>query len=362
MFAVALLVAHKLRAGWRGWTGLALSSSPSRAAPCSPPRRARAAPTPPTRGSSRSPAPRTCWSRPPGPASTASTPRSARCLASAASAVLVGINAVPLTAKGLQDQNATTVASLDGRLRADGRHPEVAGRPPAQAERPAGGRRQPDRGPAAEPARRLRAEDGGRRQLAAPAPGQADRARRGHLRDPRLGPPRHLHRQGHDGAGQHRPVPPARARLRGLRRRVRDAQAGHVAGHVHRGRGKPGQAVPEHRRPGVHRRRDDAGGDRRAADPPAGDRPCAVRARPRAHRAAHRRPGRGQDAADRRPGQRHAGGARHDPPPAVRREHGRDGRRHGRRRPRRGRGRDRRLPADPDRPRPARRTATPASA
>ena len=24
MFAVAVLVAHKLRAGWRGWTGLAL--------------------------------------------------------------------------------------------------------------------------------------------------------------------------------------------------------------------------------------------------------------------------------------------------------------------------------------------------
>ena len=36
-----------------------------------------------------------------------------------------------------------------------------------------------------------------------------------------------------------------------------------------------------------------AGGDHRAADPPAGDRPGAVRARPGAHRAAHRRPGRG---------------------------------------------------------------------
>ena len=65
-----------------------------------------------------------------------------------------------------------------------------------------------------------------------------------------------------------------------------------------------------------------------------------------------------QDAAGRRPGQRHAGGARHDPPPAVRREHGGDGCRHGRRRPRRGRDRHRRLPADPDRPRPAGRAAS----
>ena len=88
--------------------------------------------------------------------------------------------------------------------------------------------------------------------------------------------------------------------LLGLRRRVRDAQAGRVAGHVQRGRGKPGQAIPEHRPPGAHRRRDDAGGDHRAADPPAGDRPGAVRARPCPDRTAHRRPGRGQDAAGRR--------------------------------------------------------------
>ncbi len=56
-----------------------------------------------------------CWSRPPGPASQAIDAAVGTLPGVKASAALVGINAGPVTAEGLQDQDATTVASLDGR-------------------------------------------------------------------------------------------------------------------------------------------------------------------------------------------------------------------------------------------------------
>ena len=113
MLAVALLVAHKLRAGWRGWAGLALiialAGGAVLAAAAGAIRTDSAYPR-----FLASPTPRTCSSRPPGPATSATTPRSARWPAAAA-APIMGINAVPVAATGAPDNDAILVAPLDGR-------------------------------------------------------------------------------------------------------------------------------------------------------------------------------------------------------------------------------------------------------
>ncbi len=159
-------------------------------------------------------------------------------------------------------------------------------------------------------------------------------------------------------AGQHRAVPRARPRLRGVRRRVRDAEARaprsprYTAAAEHLAK-----RLPEHRRPGVRRRRDDAGGDRRArrsarrrwpwrcSRSPWRSPRCSSSARSRAGRCWPRPETTARSAA--------LGMTRRQLFAASLAE---TSRRHGRRRPRRGRDRGRRLPADPDRPGPACRT------
>ena len=114
MFAVALLVAHKLRAGWRGWTGLALIIALAGGAVLTAAAGASRTDTAYPRFLAQSRASDVLVA--PAGSGVAGFDAAVGTLAGVkASAALVGINAGPVTAEGLQDQNATTVASLDGR-------------------------------------------------------------------------------------------------------------------------------------------------------------------------------------------------------------------------------------------------------
>ena len=114
MFAVALLVAHKLRAGWRGWTGLALIIALAGGAVLTAAAGASRTDTAYPRFLAQSRASDVLVA--PAGSGVAGFDAAVGTLPGVkASAALVGINAGPVTAEGLQDQNATTVASLDGR-------------------------------------------------------------------------------------------------------------------------------------------------------------------------------------------------------------------------------------------------------
>jgi ABC-type antimicrobial peptide transport system permease subunit len=117
MFAVALLVAHKLRAGWRGWTALAvivaIAGGAVLAAAAGASRTNSAYPRflAQSRASDLLVAPL-------GGSGVNGYDQAVGALPGvAASATMVGMNAGPVTAKGaLLDQDATTFASLDGRI------------------------------------------------------------------------------------------------------------------------------------------------------------------------------------------------------------------------------------------------------
>ena len=114
MFAVAVLVAHKLRAGWRGWAGLALIIALTGGAVLTAAAGASRTDTAYPRFIAQSRASDVLVS-PAGYGVAGFDAAVGRLPGVKASAALVGINAGPLTAKGLQDQDATTFASLDGR-------------------------------------------------------------------------------------------------------------------------------------------------------------------------------------------------------------------------------------------------------
>ena len=79
MFAVALLVAHKLRAGWRGWAGLALIIALAGGAVLAAAAGASRTDSAYPRFLAQSHASDVLVSPAGGPASPATTPRSARC-------------------------------------------------------------------------------------------------------------------------------------------------------------------------------------------------------------------------------------------------------------------------------------------
>ena len=114
MLAVARLAAHKLRAGWRGWTGLALIIALAGGAVLTAAAGASRTDTAYPRFLAQSGASDVLVS--PAGSGVAGFDAAVGTLPGVkASAALVGINAGPVTAEGLQDQNATTIASLDGR-------------------------------------------------------------------------------------------------------------------------------------------------------------------------------------------------------------------------------------------------------
>jgi len=114
MFAVALLVAHKLRAGWRAWAGLALIIAIAGGA-------VLAAAAGASRTESAYPRflaqsnPSDVLVSPAGDGTTGYDAALGALPDVAASAAIVGLNAVPLTASGQPDNNAVVAASLDGR-------------------------------------------------------------------------------------------------------------------------------------------------------------------------------------------------------------------------------------------------------
>ena len=132
MFAVALLVAHKLRAGWRAWAALAvivaIAGGVVLAAAAGASRTNSAYP----RFLAQSRASDVLES----PASSGDLSYDTAVAALpgvAASAGLVGINAVPVNAKGAPVNDAEMVASLDGRYGREVDVPKMlAGRLPSQ--------------------------------------------------------------------------------------------------------------------------------------------------------------------------------------------------------------------------------------
>ena len=113
MFAVALLVAHKLRAGWRGWTGLAVIVAIAGGAVL-----AAAA------GASRTNSAYPRFLAQSNASDVLIAPVNSGDLAydmavgtlpgAAAAAPIAGINAVPVNARGVPDNGAVTTAPLDG--------------------------------------------------------------------------------------------------------------------------------------------------------------------------------------------------------------------------------------------------------
>jgi ABC-type antimicrobial peptide transport system permease subunit len=118
MFAVALLVAHKLRAGWRGWASLAvivaIAGGAVLAAAAGASRTESAYP----RFLAQSNASDVLVS-PAGNGTTGYDAALGALPGVAASAAVVGINAVPVDGKGLLASNATMFAPLDGRYGRD---------------------------------------------------------------------------------------------------------------------------------------------------------------------------------------------------------------------------------------------------
>jgi ABC-type antimicrobial peptide transport system permease subunit len=116
MFAVAVLVAHKLRAGWRGWAGLALIIALAGGAVLTAAAGASRTNSAYPRFLAQSRASDVLVSPLGGPGVNGYDAAVGALPGVAASAAVVGIDAGPVTAKGaLLDQDATTFASLDGR-------------------------------------------------------------------------------------------------------------------------------------------------------------------------------------------------------------------------------------------------------
>ena len=114
MFAVALIVAHKLRAGWRGWAGLALIIALAGGA-------VLAAAAGASRTESAYPRflaqsnPSDMLVSPAGDGTTGYDAAIGALPDVAASAAIVGLNVVPVTARGAPDNDAVVAAALDGR-------------------------------------------------------------------------------------------------------------------------------------------------------------------------------------------------------------------------------------------------------
>ena len=114
MFAVAVLVAHKLRAGWRGWTGLALIIALAGGAVLTA-----------AAGASRTELRLPALPRQSPASDVLVSPTNSGDLGYdaavgtlagvAASAPVAGINAVPVNAKGVPDNGAIMFVPLDGR-------------------------------------------------------------------------------------------------------------------------------------------------------------------------------------------------------------------------------------------------------
>jgi FtsX-like permease family len=114
MFAVALLVAHKLRAGWRGWTGLAVIVAVAGGAVLAAAAGASRTDTAYPRFLAQSRASDVLVS-PAGDGTTGYDAAVGALPGVAASAAVVGINALPVTATGALDNGGVVFASLDGR-------------------------------------------------------------------------------------------------------------------------------------------------------------------------------------------------------------------------------------------------------
>jgi putative ABC transport system permease protein len=114
MFAVALLVAHKLRAGWRGWTGLAVIVAIAGGAVLAAAAGASRTDSAYPRFLSQSRASDVLVS-PAGDGTTGYDAALGALPGVAASAAVVGINALPVTATGALDNGGVVFASLDGR-------------------------------------------------------------------------------------------------------------------------------------------------------------------------------------------------------------------------------------------------------
>jgi ABC-type antimicrobial peptide transport system permease subunit len=132
MFAVAVLVAHKLRAGWRGWTGLALIIALSGGAVLAAAAGASRTNSAYPRFLSQSPASDVLVS--PTNSGDLSYDDAVGTLAgAAASAPIAGINAVPVNAKGVPDNGVIMFVPPDGRYARTMDVPRMlAGRLPSQ--------------------------------------------------------------------------------------------------------------------------------------------------------------------------------------------------------------------------------------
>jgi hypothetical protein len=116
MFAVALLVAHKLRAGWRGWAGLALIIALAGGAVLAAAAGASRTDSAYPRFLARSTASDVLVSPLGGTGLTGYDAAVGALPGVAARATVVGLNVVPVSAKGVPDQNSVAAASLDGRF------------------------------------------------------------------------------------------------------------------------------------------------------------------------------------------------------------------------------------------------------
>ena len=114
MFAVALLVAHKLRVGWRGWTGLAVIVAIAGGAVLAAAAGASRTDSAYPRFLSQSKASDVLVS-PAGDGTTGYDAALGALPGVAASAAVVGINALPVAATGALDNGGVVFASLDGR-------------------------------------------------------------------------------------------------------------------------------------------------------------------------------------------------------------------------------------------------------
>ncbi|MGH3268188.1 MAG: hypothetical protein ACRDN1_03825, partial [Trebonia sp.] len=133
MFAVALLVAHKLRAGWRGWAGLALIIALAGGAVLTAAAGASRTNSAYPRFLDRSTASDVLVSPLGGPGLGGYDAAVGALPGATARATVVGINAIPVGANGAPNQDSATAVSLDGRY---GRTMDavklLAGRLPAQ--------------------------------------------------------------------------------------------------------------------------------------------------------------------------------------------------------------------------------------
>ena len=132
MLAVLRLVAHKLRAGWRGWAALAAITALAGGAVLTAAAGAIRTDTAYPRFIEQSNA-SDALVAPAGSGAGGYDAALGRLPGVAASAALVGINAVPVSAAGVPDQDATMSASLDGRYGRTVDIPKLlAGRLPVQ--------------------------------------------------------------------------------------------------------------------------------------------------------------------------------------------------------------------------------------